>query len=70
VIDRMNFEKWHEKGGLSSFDHAREIVAEILENPKAPALTPEKNKALDDAWKKIALADGELDEESVKATLV
>jgi trimethylamine--corrinoid protein Co-methyltransferase len=70
VIDRMNFEIWHEKGGLSSFDHAREIVAEILENPKAPALTPEKNKALDDAWKKIALADGELDEESVKATLV
>lgn len=70
VIDRQNFEKWHEKGGLSSFDRAREIVAEILENPKAPALTPEKGEALDSAWKKIALADGELDEEAVKATFV
>ena len=70
VIDRQNFEKWHEKGGKSSFDHAREIVEEILKNPKAPALSPEKNKALDNAWKLIALADGELDEEAIKATFV
>jgi len=70
VIDRKNFEKWHENDGKSSFDHAREIVEEILKNPKAPALSPEKNDALDNIWRKIALADGELDEASIKATFV
>ncbi len=70
VIDRQNFEKWHDKGGKSSFEHAREIVAEILENPKAPALSPEKNEALDNAWRAIALADGEMDEAAVMASCV
>lgn len=68
VIDRQNFEKWQEKGGKSSFDHARQIVEEILENPKAPALSPEKNEALDNAWRTIALADGEMDEAAVRAS--
>ena len=70
VIDRKNFEKWYENDGKSSFDHAREIVEEILKNPKAPALSPEKNQALDQTWKMIALADGELDEASIEATFV
>jgi trimethylamine--corrinoid protein Co-methyltransferase len=70
VIDRQNFEKWHEKGGMSSFDHAKEIVAGILADPKTPALSPEKNAAIDDAWRAIALADGELDTATVEATIV
>ncbi|MEL7654386.1 MAG: trimethylamine methyltransferase family protein [Bacillota bacterium] len=70
VIDRQNLEKWHEKGAKSSFDHAKEIVAEILENPKAPALSPEKSAALDNAWRTIVLADGELDEAAIQATFV
>ena len=70
VIDRMNYEKWHEKGCKSSFDHAKEIVEEILANPRASVLSPEKNAALDNTWKTIALADGELDEEALKATFV
>lgn len=61
VIDRQNIDKWHEKGGKSSFDHAKEIVDEILANPKAPALSPEKNEALDAAWKKIVLDDEEME---------
>lgn len=70
VIDRQNFEKWHEKGGRSAFDRAAEIVDEILKHPKASALTPEKNEALDSAWRKIAMEDGEMDEAALRATFV
>lgn len=70
VIDRQNFEKWHESGGKSSFDRAWEIVEGILKNPGASALPPEKSEALDNAWKTIALEDGELDEAAVRATFV
>lgn len=70
VIDRQNYEKWQEKGGMSSFDHAKEIVADILESPKTPLLSPDKNAALDKVWREIAMEDGELDEVALKATLV
>ena len=70
IIDRQNHEKWHEKGSKSSFDHAREIVEEILKNPKTPELSAEKSKALDDAWKTIVLNDGELDEAAIRVTFV
>lgn len=70
VIDRQNYEKWHEKGAKSSFDRAREIVEELLKNPVAPPLDPEKSEALDQVWKKIALEDGELNETDVEATFV
>ncbi|HVI41244.1 MAG TPA: trimethylamine methyltransferase family protein, partial [Anaerovoracaceae bacterium] len=70
VIDRQNFEKWYEKGAKSSFDNAREIVEDILKNPKTSALSAEKSEALDNAWKKIAIADGELDEAAIRETFV
>lgn len=70
VIDRQNFDNWQEKGAKTSFDHAREIVEDILKNPKAPELSQEKSEALDLTWKKIAMADGELDGDSIGATFV
>lgn len=70
AIDRQNFEKWQEDGGKTAFDHAQEIVAELLMNPRTPELPEGKSQALDLAWKQIALEDGELDEESVRATYV
>jgi len=70
VIDRQNFDKWHENGSKSSFEHAREIVEEIMKSPKAPALSSKMSDALDDTWRKIVLADGKLDEQSIKATYV
>ncbi len=70
VIDRQNYEKWSESGGKTSFDRARETVAEILKNPGAPALAAEKNEALDRAWRAIALEDGELAEDAIRATFV
>ena len=70
VIDRQNFEKWNERGAKTSFDHAREIVSEILENPVAEALSQEISDALDGAWYQIAVDDGELDEAAVRATFV
>lgn len=70
VIDRQNFDKWHERGGKTSFDHAREIVEEILNHPKGQPLPQEISDALDRAWSQIASADGELDEASIRATFV
>ncbi|WP_419824613.1 trimethylamine methyltransferase family protein [Anoxybacterium hadale] len=70
VIDRQNCEKWKERGAKTSFDHAREIVSEMLENPKAPPLSREISDALDRVWFQIAADDGELDEAAVKATFV
>ncbi len=71
VIDRQNFDNWHKNGSKSSFDHAREIVEEIMNQPsKAPALSDEKSNALDNTWRKIAIADGELDGAAIENTLV
>ncbi|QHI72697.1 trimethylamine methyltransferase family protein [Aminipila terrae] len=70
VIDRTNIYNWQEKGAKSSFEHAREIVEQILNDTKTTGLSEEVSKALDDEWKKIARNNGELDESSITDTLV
>ena len=70
VIDRKNMEEWHKKGSMTSFDHAKERVAEILEAPKKSALDAARSEALDKAWRKIAAEFGELVDEEIEKTLI
>ncbi|MHC1722192.1 MAG: trimethylamine methyltransferase family protein [Aminipila sp.] len=70
VIDRTNMNSWYEKGSKSSFDHANEIVEEILNSKVTPELSTEISEALDNAWRKIALDNGELEDASIVNTFV
>lgn len=70
VIDRRNYEDWAAHGQETGFDQAKKVVADILENPKTPAISEEIGASLDQAWRKIVEENGELTAAEIESTFV